>query len=78
MEEPMKAPLAIEWSVAAEVRSDEHGGLATRIPDEVGTAMGLTAGDVLCWTGFVDGTVEVWPVAKSPYSSLADPVLETE
>ena len=27
-------------------------------------------GDVLCWTGLDDGTVEVWRVAKNPYRTL--------
>lgn len=72
MAEPVKTPLAIEWSVAGGIRADESGGLATTVPDQVSEALGISDGDVLCWTGFVDGTVEVWSVAKSPYSSLDD------
>lgn len=72
MAKPVKAPLAIEWSVAGGIEADGRGGLTTAIPAEVADALGITGGDVLCWTGFVDGSVEVWSVAKSPYSSLDD------
>lgn len=68
-----RRPLAIEWSVAGAVRADVDGRLVTVVPAEVAEALGLHADDVLCWTGFVDGTVEVWSVAKSPYSSLDAP-----
>jgi hypothetical protein len=72
-DEVKRPPLAIEWSVAGAVRSGDGGKLTTTVPPEVAEALGLHADDVMCWTGFVDGTVEVWSVAKSPYSSLDEP-----
>jgi len=65
-------PQAIEWSLAGGIEADDEGRLTTAIPATVAEALGVSGGDVLCWTGFADGTVEVWSVAKSPYSSLDD------
>jgi len=60
----------INWSVAVEVKSSDKGKLSVKIPPQVAEALKVTEGDVICWTGFADGTVEVWSVPKSPYSTL--------
>ena len=44
--------------------------LTAEVPAQVCERLGITAGDVLCWTGFFSGPVEVWSVPKSPYASL--------
>ena len=48
------------------------GGLRVDIPEKAVKGLGLSEGDVLCFTGFENGTVEVWPVKKGTYSSLDD------
>jgi hypothetical protein len=49
---------------------DEGGGFVAEVPLQVVERLGLGSGDVLCWTGFFAGPVEVWSVKKSPYASL--------
>jgi hypothetical protein len=60
----------IEFSVAIELTTDSEGRLSAEVPDRVIERLGVSAGDVLCWTGFFGGTVEVWSVPKNPYASL--------
>jgi len=60
----------IEFSVAVAVRLDRGGKLVAEVPAQVSERLGVGEGDVLCWTGFLEGPVEVWSVKKSPYSSL--------
>ena len=60
----------IEFSVAVAVTEDANGGLLAEVPPQVAERLGITAGDVLCWTGFFEGPVEAWSVKKSPYASL--------
>jgi hypothetical protein len=63
-------PDGIEFSVAVALTADAEGRLSAEVPAQVAERLGMTAGDVLCWTGFASGTVEVWSVPKSPYASL--------
>lgn len=60
----------IEFSVAVAVGLDAAGKLVAEVPAQVTERLGVGEGDVLCWTGFLEGPVEVWSVKKSPYASL--------
>ncbi len=60
----------IEFSVAVELTADAEGRLSAVVPARVSERLGISAGDVLCWTGFFSGPIEVWSVPKSPYASL--------
>jgi hypothetical protein len=60
----------IEFSVAVALTEDAEGRLSAEVPAQVSERLGVSAGDVLCWTGFFSGPVEVWSVSKSPYASL--------
>jgi hypothetical protein len=60
----------IEFSVAVELTADADGRLSAVVPPQVSERLGVSPGDVLCWTGFFGGQVEVWSVPKSPYASL--------
>lgn len=62
----------IEFSVAVAVGQDDKGKLIGEIPALVAERLRLESGDVLCWTGFANGSVEVWSVQKSPYASLGE------
>lgn len=61
---------AIEFSVAVALTTDASGRLVAEVPSQVASRIAAGPGDVLCWTGFLDGPVEVWSVKKSPYASL--------
>jgi len=60
----------IEFSAAVAVTSGADGRLRAEVPPQVAERLGVGDGDVLCWTGFESGTIEVWSVKKSPYASL--------
>jgi hypothetical protein len=60
----------IEFSVAVALTADADGRVVAEVPAQVTERLGVTAGDVLCWTGFFDGDIEVWSVPRSPYASL--------
>ncbi len=60
----------IEFSVAVALTEDVNGGLVAAVPPQVAERLGISAGDVLCWTGFIEGPIEAWSVKKSPYASL--------
>jgi hypothetical protein len=60
----------IEFSVAVALTASDDGRLQAEVPRQVAERLGAGPGDVLCWTGFESGTVEVWSVKKSPYASL--------
>ncbi len=62
----------IDWSVPVLIEAAEEGGLCIRIPEKLARTLTLRADDVLCFTGFEGGTVEVWSVKKGEYSSLDD------
>jgi len=60
----------MEFSVAVELSAGEDGRLVAEVPRQVAERLAVGVGDVLCWTGFEAGPVEVWSVQKSPYASL--------
>lgn len=61
----------VKFNLAVKVVS--HGGkLIVEVPAKVAEVLSLSAGDVLCWTGLDDGSIEVWSVAKNPYQRLKD------
>ena len=60
----------IEFSAAVAITAGADGRLRAEVPRQVAERLGAGAGDVLCWTGFESGTIEVWSVKKSPYASL--------
>jgi hypothetical protein len=62
----------IDWSVPVLIKTADGGGLQVEIPEKAIKGLGLSDGDVLCFTGFENGTVEIWPVKKGTYSSLDD------
>jgi len=62
----------IDWSVPVRIKAVDGGGLQVKIPEKAIKGLGISEGDVLCFTGFENGTVEVWPVKKGTYSSLDD------
>ncbi|MBT5459847.1 MAG: hypothetical protein HOK82_24895 [Rhodospirillaceae bacterium] len=62
----------IDWSVPVLIEKTEAGGLRVEIPEKAVKGLAIGEGDVLCFTGFENGTVEVWPVKKGTYSSLDD------
>lgn len=62
----------IDWSVPVLIKTADGGGLEVEIPEKAIVALGISEGDVLCFTGFENGTVEIWPVKKGTYSSLDD------
>jgi hypothetical protein len=60
----------IEFSVAVALTSDADGRVVAEVPAQVTERLGVSAGDVLRWTGFSGGDIEVWSVPRSPYASL--------
>lgn len=60
----------IEFSVPVALSGGEDGRLIAEVPRQVAERLAIGPGDILCWTGFVSGPVEVWSVQKSPYASL--------
>jgi antitoxin component of MazEF toxin-antitoxin module len=67
----MKAVRGIKWSAPVLIRRDGDE-LVVAIPAPAATALNAAAGDVLNFTALPDGSVQVWTVKKSTYSSLAD------
>jgi hypothetical protein len=63
-------PEGIEFSAAVLVTVGPDGRLVAEVPRQVAERLAVGPGDVLCWTGFESGTIEVWSVKKSPYASL--------
>ena len=59
----------MQFSEAVLIRG-EDGKLVVELPRRAAAALQASDGDVLCWTGLDDGTVEVWRVAKNPYRTL--------
>jgi hypothetical protein len=54
----------IEFSVVVALTADAEGRLSDEVPLQVSERLGVSAGDVLCWTGFFGGPVEVWSVPR--------------
>jgi len=64
--------LAIDWSVPVKVNDCEGGKLCVEIPLQVTKSLNVKEDDVLCFTGFENGSIEIWSVKKGTYSSLGD------
>jgi antitoxin component of MazEF toxin-antitoxin module len=67
----MGGPRGIKWSAPVLIRRD-GADLVVVIPKPAAEALKATPGDVLNFTELPDGSVQVWTVKKSTYSSLAD------
>jgi antitoxin component of MazEF toxin-antitoxin module len=67
----MGGPRGIKWSAPVLIRRD-GADLVVVIPKPAAEALKAAPGDVLNFTELPDGSVQVWTVKKSTYSSLAD------
>ncbi|MET0681226.1 MAG: hypothetical protein ABWZ41_09490 [Burkholderiales bacterium] len=67
----MRGPRGIKWSAPVLIRRD-GADLVVVIPKPAAEALQAAPGDVLNFTELPDGSVQVWTVKKSTYSSLAD------
>jgi hypothetical protein len=59
----------IEWSAAVPIETRD-GRLWAPVPPQLAQQLAVGEGDVLCFTAFENGTVEVWSVRKNPYERL--------
>jgi len=62
----------IDWSAPVKVQAGEGAGLILEIPARVVGHFKIEAGDILSFSCFADGSIEVWPIKKGTYSSLED------
>ena len=67
----MGAPRGIKWSAPVLIRR-AGAELVVAIPKPAAEALKAAAGDVLNFTELPDGSVQVWTVKKSTYTSLAE------
>jgi antitoxin component of MazEF toxin-antitoxin module len=67
----MGVPRGIKWSAPVLIRR-EGAELVVAIPKPAAEALKAAPGDVLNFTELPDGSVQVWTVKKSTYTSLAD------
>ena len=67
----MKRPQGIKWSAPVLIRKD-GARLAVELPPQVAGELKAGPGDVLNFTRLPEGSIEVWVVKKSGYSSLKD------
>jgi hypothetical protein len=65
---PFEAP-RVTWSTAVMIE-ERDGRLVVPLPPQLAAQLAVGAGDVLCYTAFANGTVEVWSVRKNPYETL--------
>ena len=63
----MTAGIECSTAVAIEQRD---GRLWVAVPPQLARQLAVGEGDVLCYTAFANGTVEVWSVRKNPYETL--------
>jgi hypothetical protein len=59
----------IDWSTAVAIEQRD-GRLWVPLPPQLARQLAVGEGDVLCYTAFENGTVEVWSVRKNPYETL--------
>ena len=65
---PVEAP-HVQWSAAVAI--EQHDGrLWVLVPPQLAQQLAVGEGDVICYTAFQNGTVEVWSVRKNPYETL--------
>ncbi len=62
----------VEWSTAVAIEQRD-GRLFVAVPPQLARQLEVGEGDVLCYTAFENGTVEVWSVRKNPYETLEIP-----
>lgn len=62
----------VEWSTAVPIEQRD-GRLWALVPPQLARQLSVGQGDVLCYTAFENGTVEVWSVRKNPYETLEIP-----
>jgi hypothetical protein len=62
----------IDWSTAVAIEQRE-GRLWAPVPPQLARQLEVGDGDVLCYTAFENGIVEVWSVRKNPYQTLEIP-----
>src|SRR5215470_9025914 len=62
----------IEWSAPVRVTRGRGGKLLVELPQKAVDRMAVGEGDVVSFTAFYNGGIEVWSIRKSPYSSLGD------
>ena len=62
----------IEWSAPVVVETAGEGTLKVALPAQVIERLEIAQGDVLSFTAFAGGGIEVWSIKKSPYASLDD------
>jgi hypothetical protein len=63
----------IDWSTAVGIERRD-GRLWVAVPPQLARHLEVGEGDVLCYTAFENGVVEVWSVRKNPYATLELPV----
>lgn len=59
----------IDWSAAVPIERRD-GRLWVPVPPQLAGQLAVGERDVLCFTAFENGTVEVWSVKKNPYETL--------
>ena len=62
----------IEWSAPVVVERSGDGTLTVKLPPKAVARLGVGEGDVVSFTAFRNGGIEVWSIKKSSYSSLGD------
>jgi hypothetical protein len=62
----------VDWSTAVAIE-ERDGRLWVPVPPQLARQLAVGKGDVLCFTAFENGTVEVWSVRKNPYETLEIP-----
>jgi hypothetical protein len=62
----------IDWSTAVAIEQRD-GRLWVPVPPQLAQHLAVGEGDVLCYTAFENGTIEVWSVRKNPYETLEIP-----
>jgi len=62
----------IEWSEPVVVERAGDGALSVKLPAKAVARLGVGEGDVVSFTAFHNGAIEVWSIKKSTYSSLGD------
>lgn len=66
------AEAGIEWSAPVRVARGRGGKLLVELPEKAVQRMAVGEGDVVSFTAFYNGGIEIWSIKKSPYSSLGD------
>ncbi len=62
----------IEWSAPVIVRVGKDSTLVVELPPRVVEQFKIEQGDIVSFTCFSSGSIEVWSIKKGTYSSLED------